>query len=73
MMQNIDTEKIFVVCATVVLLVGISSCTVNSFDRRAKWAEAVKNGADPMVVTCALSGADASAEHVICYTLANKR
>jgi hypothetical protein len=68
-----DTEKILIVCATVLLLVGMGSCTVNNFDRREKWAEAVKNGADPMAVTCALSSSDASAEHLICYALANKR
>ena len=68
-----DTEKILIVCATVLLLVGIGSCTVNSFDKREKWAEAVKNGADPMAVTCALFSSDASAEHIICYALANKR
>jgi len=68
-----DTEKILIVCATLLLLVGMGSCTVNSFDKREKWAEAVKNGADPMAVTCALSGAEASAEYVTCYALANKR
>jgi hypothetical protein len=68
-----DTEKVFIVCATLFLLVGVGSCTANNFDKREKWAQAVKNGADPMVVTCALSGSDASAEHLICYTLANKR
>jgi hypothetical protein len=68
-----DTEKILIVCAALLLLVGMGSCTVNNFDKREKWAEAVKNGADPMAVTCALSSADASAEHIICYALANKR
>jgi hypothetical protein len=51
----------------------MGSCTVNNFDKREKWAEAVKNGADPMAVTCALSSSDASAEYVTCYALANKR
>jgi hypothetical protein len=68
-----ETEKILIVCATVLLLVGMGSCTAGNFDRREKWAEAVKNGADPMAVTCALSGADATAEHIICYALANKK
>jgi hypothetical protein len=68
-----DTEKVFIVCATLFLLVGVGSCTANNFDKREKWAQAVKNGADPMAVTCALSSSDASAEYLICYTLANKR
>ena len=68
-----DTEKILIVCATLLLLVGMGSCTVSKFDKREKWAEAVKNGADPMAVNCALSGSDATADYLICYALANKR
>ena len=68
-----DTEKILIVCATLLLLVGMGSCTVNNFDKREKWAEAVKNGADPMAATCALTSSDASAEYVTCYALANKK
>ena len=73
MMQNIDTENLRVMCATVLLLAILSSCTASNFDRREKWAQAVKNGADPMAVTCALGGADSRADDVICYAVANKR
>lgn len=73
MMQNIDTENLLIVCATVLLLAVMSSCTVIGFDKREKWAQAVKNGADPIVVTCALGGADSRADDVICYAVANKR
>ena len=73
MMKDMDIEKIFVVCVTVLLLSCLGSCTVSNFDKREKWAEAVKNGADPLVVTCALGGADSRADDVICYAVANKR
>jgi hypothetical protein len=73
MMQNIDTENLLIVCATVLLLAVLSSCTVSSFDKREKWAQAVKNGADPMAVNCALGSADSRADDVICYAIANKR
>jgi hypothetical protein len=68
-----NTEKILIVCATVLLLVGMGACTAGNFDRRAKWAEAVKNGADPMAVNCSLSNSDATADYVLCYALANKK
>jgi hypothetical protein len=40
------------------LLAVITSITINSLNRRDKWDKAVSNGADPMVTTCALYGAD---------------
>jgi hypothetical protein len=73
MMKDMDIEKIFVVCVTVLLLSCLGSCTVSSFDKREKWAQAVKNGADPMAVNCALGSADSRADDVICYAIANKR
>ena len=66
------TEKTVVVCITSVILSMIASCTVLSIDRRIKWAEAVANGADPMVVSCALFDSG-SADHVICGLLAQNR
>lgn len=66
-------EKVIAVCVTVFLLAAVGSCTASNYDKREKWAEAVKNGADPMAVSCALSSSDATAEHLICYALANKR
>lgn len=68
-----NTEKSLVGCATLLLLVFMGSCTVTGFDKREKWAEAVKNGADPMAASCALYSADSSADYVTCYAVANKR
>ena len=51
----------------------IVSCTINSLDRRDKWDKAVSNGADPMVTTCALYGADTHGETAICTILAQNR
>jgi hypothetical protein len=73
MMQNIDTENLLIVCATLLLLAVLSSCAVISFDKREKWAQAVKNGADPMAATCALWSTESRADDVICYAIANKR
>ena len=55
------------------LLAVIIACTINSFDRRDKWDKAVSNGADPMVTTCALYGADTHGETAICTILAQNR
>ena len=68
-----ETENIFIVCIAVVLLSIVGSCTVSSFDKREKWAQAVKNGADPMIATCALESMGSSRDEIICYALANKR
>lgn len=57
---------------TAVLITMIGSCTAGSFDRRDKWAEAVKNGADPMVVSCALYDQN-DAEKITCALLATKK
>lgn len=46
--------------------------TVSNFDRRAKWEDAVKNGADPMVASCALYD-QTGAEAVTCALLAVKK
>lgn len=51
----------------------IVSCTINSLDRRDKWEKTVSNGADPMVTTCALYGADTHGETAICTILAQGR
>lgn len=47
--------------------------TINSFDRRDKWEKTVSNGADPMVTTCALYGADTHGDTAICTILAQGR
>ena len=54
------------------LVVLVSSCTVNSIDRRAKWEKAVANGADPMVAGCALFDQTES-ERMTCALLAQNR
>lgn len=51
----------------------ITATTINSLDRRDKWEKAVSNGADPMVTTCALYGADTHGESAICTILAQNR
>ena len=71
-----DSDNKFWLCMwsllATVLICMIISCTVNALDRRVKWAEAVSNGADPMVASCALYDGS-SAEHVICGLLAQNR
>ena len=51
------------------LLAVIIACTINAHGKRDKWDKAVSNGADPMVTTCALYGADIA----ICTILAQNR
>lgn len=72
-----DNDQKFWLCVWVMvltfLLAVIIACTVNSFDRRDKWDKAVSNGADPMVTTCALDGADTHGETAICTILAQNR
>lgn len=45
-------------------------CTINIHNKLDKWDRAVTNGADPMVVACAL---DAHASTAICTILAQGR
>jgi hypothetical protein len=47
--------------------------TVNAHGKRDKWEKAVSNGADPMVVACALDGVNGHAEAAICAILAQGR
>jgi len=47
--------------------------TVNAHGKRDKWEKAVSNGADPMVVACALDGVNGHAEIAICTILAQGR
>ena len=49
-----------------------AALTVNSVVKLDKWEKAVANGADPMVVSCALYG-QTDAEKVTCHTLAQNR
>lgn len=69
-------QKFWVACWGMVLaflLAVIIACAVNSLDRRDKWEKTVSNGADPMVTTCALYGADTHGETAICTILAQGR
>jgi len=72
-----DRDQKFWIClwgmGLVFFLSLIVSATVNSLDRRDKWDKAVSNGADPMVTTCALYGADTHGETAICTILAQNR
>lgn len=71
-----STEKFWLACWGMVLtfiLALIISGTINSLDRRDKWDKAVSNGADPMVTTCALYGAETQGEAAICTILAQNR
>lgn len=72
-----DRDQKFWICiwgmALVFFLSLIVSATVNSLDRRDKWEKTVSNGADPMVTTCALYGADTHGETAICTILAQNR
>lgn len=47
--------------------------TFNAHGKRDKWEKAVSNGADPMVVACALDGAEHSGGVAICVMLAQGR
>jgi len=46
---------------------------INAHGKREKWEKAVSNGADPMVVACALDGVNGHAEAAICAILAQGR
>ena len=55
------------------LTVLVLCITINAYGKRDKWEKAVSNGADPMVVSCALDGAEHSAGAAICVILAQGR
>jgi hypothetical protein len=55
-------------CLTLVLCI-----TFNAHGKRDKWEKAVSNGADPMVVSCALEGVQGGADAAICTILAQGR
>ena len=69
-------QKFWITCwgmALTFVLALIVSGTINSFDKRDKWEKTVSNGADPMVTTCALYGAETHGETAICTILAQNR
>ena len=58
--------------AAIVVVVMIGSCTYGTHDKRDKWEKAVANGADPMVVSCALYE-QTGVESAACLLLAQNR
>ena len=55
------------------LMVLTLCITINAHGKRDKWEKAVSNGADPMVVACALDGVNSHSETAICTMLAQGR
>lgn len=55
------------------LMTSVLCITIDSHGKRAAWEKAVSNGADPMVVACALDGVNGHAEAAICAILAQAR
>ena len=47
--------------------------TINAYGKRDKWEKAVSNGADPMVVACAIDGLTITVDVAICTILAQGR
>ena len=70
-------EEKFWLCAwgmVLAFLTTIVLCiTINAHGKRAAWEKAVSNGADPMVVNCALNDVVGGAEAAICTILAQGR
>lgn len=69
--ENQFWSRLWLIGATLVAVL-VTSCTVNSMDRRSKWEKAVANGADPMVTACALFDQQSS-EVVMCTMVAQNR
>ena len=55
------------------LAVLVLCITFNAHGKRDKWEKAVSNGADPMVVSCALDDIAGGADAAICTILAQGR
>ena len=71
-----NDEKFWLCIWSMVLafFITLTVClTINSFGKRDKWEKAVSNGADPMVVACALDGVNSHSETAICTILAQGR
>jgi hypothetical protein len=77
METEMDSDNKFWLCAWgmgLVVLITLMVCiTINAHGKREKWEKAVSNGADPMVVACALDGVNGHAEAAICAILAQGR
>jgi len=72
-----DSNQKFWLCIwsmVLAFLVTLMVCiTINAHGKRDKWDKAVSNGADPMVVACALDGVEGHAATAICTILAQGR
>jgi hypothetical protein len=55
------------------LMVLTLCITINAYGKRDKWEKAISNGADPMVVACALDGVNSYSQTAICTMLAQGR
>ena len=71
MSENIFWIRCWLIIAAV-LISGMGACTFNSANRLDKWEKAVANGADPMVVSCALYDTT-RVEGLTCHVLAQNR
>ena len=58
--------------AAVLVACLVTTCTVNSFDRRTKWEHAVANGADPIKTACALLDMSSTGDQIMCAMAAVK-
>lgn len=75
MIYTMDENKFYrhlLWAGTAVLITLVTSCTASGFDRRAKWVEAVKSGADPIAVACALYD-QSEAEKITCALVATQK
>lgn len=62
--------------AAAVVIVVMGSCTYVSTITKENWKNAVANGADPLVVSCALGIGGSSSSHadaIMCNTIAQNR
>ena len=72
-----NSEEKFWLCVwsmVLAFLLTLTVCiTVDAYGKRDKWEKAVSNGADPMVIACALDGVNSHSETAICTILAQGR
>ena len=71
MEENSFWLRLWLIAAVLVMCL-VTTCTVNSHDRRAKWEKAVANGADPLRTSCALLDMSSTADQIVCAMAAAK-
>lgn len=52
--------------AAVLVACLVTTCTVNSHDKRNKWEKAVANGADPIKTACAVLDMSSRGDEILC-------